>query len=132
MLQWPRDADRLPNGNTLITDTAGNRVIEVGPDGDLVWGVEIKGGYEAERLGTGDESRGGKQARALQSAESRDTERFDDLPPQVRLAINGLLFVLPAWADLLTVLGIVSVILGSIGLIVTEVVRILRLRMIVE
>ncbi len=30
-------ADRLPNGNTLITETIGGRVIEVTPDGEIVW-----------------------------------------------------------------------------------------------
>jgi hypothetical protein len=30
-------AQRLPNGNTLITETQGARVIEVTPDGETVW-----------------------------------------------------------------------------------------------
>jgi len=60
LLSWPRDADRLPNGNTLITDTYNNRVIEVTPQGDVVWEYEEsvvedgerKGGlvYQADRL----------------------------------------------------------------------------------
>jgi hypothetical protein len=36
---WPRDADRLPNGNTLVTDSANHRVVEVTPDGRVVWEV---------------------------------------------------------------------------------------------
>ena len=36
-LSWPRDADRLPNGNTLITDTLNHRVVEVTPQGEVVW-----------------------------------------------------------------------------------------------
>ena len=36
-LKWPRDADRLPNGNTLVTDSSNNRVIEVTPKGEVVW-----------------------------------------------------------------------------------------------
>ena len=36
-LSWPRDADRLPNGNTLITDSANHRVVEVTPQGKVVW-----------------------------------------------------------------------------------------------
>lgn len=36
-LNWPRDADRLPNGNTLVTDTLNHRVIEVTPEGEVVW-----------------------------------------------------------------------------------------------
>lgn len=36
-LSWPRDADRLPNGNTLITDTLNHRVVEITPQGEVVW-----------------------------------------------------------------------------------------------
>ena len=36
-LSIPDDADRLPNGNTLITDTGNNRIIEVTTDGTIVW-----------------------------------------------------------------------------------------------
>jgi len=58
-LSWPRDADRLPNGNTLITDSLNHRVIEVTPRGEIVWEYYATWGpYEAERIGTGDESNG--------------------------------------------------------------------------
>ena len=36
-LDGPSDADRLPNGNTLISDRWHSRVIEVTPDGTIVW-----------------------------------------------------------------------------------------------
>jgi len=38
--QSTRDADRLQNGNTLIT--AANRLIEVTPQGDIVWQFRLK------------------------------------------------------------------------------------------
>ncbi|WP_115864034.1 arylsulfotransferase family protein [Halorussus litoreus] len=60
--QWPRDADRLPNGHTLITDSNGNRVVEVNEAGEIVWQVDVAFPYESERLGTGDESTGGPSA----------------------------------------------------------------------
>ena len=48
---WPRDADRLPNGNTLITDSRNNRVVEVTPEGETVWSVDTGiWPYDAERL----------------------------------------------------------------------------------
>ncbi len=48
---WPRDADRLPNGNTLITDSRNNRVVEVTPTGETVWSVDTGiWPYDAERL----------------------------------------------------------------------------------
>jgi hypothetical protein len=53
---WPRDADRLPNGNTLVTDTRNQRLVEVDENGSVVWSFNIHetiGGvvpYEADRL----------------------------------------------------------------------------------
>jgi hypothetical protein len=40
----PRDADRLENGNTLVTDRRGHRVVEITPEGRAVW--EIYTPYE--------------------------------------------------------------------------------------
>ncbi|MFC4544412.1 aryl-sulfate sulfotransferase [Halosolutus amylolyticus] len=115
-IQWPRDADRLPNGNTLITDTHGNRVIEVDESGEIVWQVESTLPYEAERLETGPESEGGQSAAALglESRTAADGGGGGDggstlgisplgyvgdliesiLPHRV---YNGLLFVSPVW-----------------------------------
>ena len=59
-LQWPRDADRLPNGNTLITDSLNKRVVEVDRNGTAVWSVDTSGPsgpnipYEADRLPYGE------------------------------------------------------------------------------
>jgi hypothetical protein len=52
------DADRLPNGNVLITGairtaTEGSRVFEVTPTGQIVWEITLppnNGSYRAERL----------------------------------------------------------------------------------
>jgi hypothetical protein len=58
-LRWPRDADRLPNGNTLITDTLNDRVIEVTPGREVVWEFPIeRSPYDVERLQYGDEPAG--------------------------------------------------------------------------
>ncbi|MCO8245591.1 MULTISPECIES: aryl-sulfate sulfotransferase [unclassified Haladaptatus] len=58
-LTWPRDADRLPNGNTLVVDSSDHRVIEVTPEGKIVWEFYAPWlPYDAERIGTGDESNG--------------------------------------------------------------------------
>jgi len=38
-LDEPRDADRLENGNTLVTDRRGHRVVEITPRGRAVWEV---------------------------------------------------------------------------------------------
>ena len=58
-MQWPRDADRLPNGNTLIVDSMNHRVIEVTPAGEVVWEMDAPWAtYDAERVAYGDEPGG--------------------------------------------------------------------------
>jgi hypothetical protein len=62
-LNWPRDADRLPNGNTLITDSLGKRIVEVTPNGTAVWSVPTdRIPYEADRLPYGEVVGGGGDA----------------------------------------------------------------------
>ncbi|MFC6824984.1 arylsulfotransferase family protein [Halopelagius fulvigenes] len=100
-MQWPRDADRLPNGHTLISDSNGNRVFEVDENGDIVWEVNIAFPYEAERLGTGDESTGGSSAQSSDIASQSLTvgDRFwsalKGLVPGKYL--NGLMYITPVW-----------------------------------
>ncbi|MEF8841844.1 MAG: arylsulfotransferase family protein [Haloarculaceae archaeon] len=51
---WPRDADRLPNGNTLVVDSLNHRVVEIAPNGTAVWEFYASWGpYDAERGGKG-------------------------------------------------------------------------------
>jgi len=61
-LHWPRDADRLDNGNTLVTDTLNNRIFEVGANGSVVWSMQTPDwspiAYEAERLPEGERTSG--------------------------------------------------------------------------
>lgn len=142
-MKWPRDADRLPNGNTLITDTNANRFVEVNSSGSIVWTHGSPDGlnpYEAERLGTGDESTGGSSATqaGLNSRQPQvsngDSGGFsiehpwrklwttskDILPNKI---VNALLFVKPAWltsADLPLLFIQIGVLLG---LVVYEVQR---------
>lgn len=50
-LSWPRDADRLDNGHTLITDTLNKRVVEIDENGTVVWSVSTERiPYEADRV----------------------------------------------------------------------------------
>ncbi len=58
-LRWPRDADRLPNGNTLVTDSLNHRVVEVTLRREVVWEYVVTWGpYDAERVVHGDGSTG--------------------------------------------------------------------------
>jgi hypothetical protein len=58
-LDEPRDADRLPNGNTLVVDRKGHRTVEVTPAGKVVWEVYTPWQpYDAEREVVGEEPGG--------------------------------------------------------------------------
>lgn len=128
MLEWPRDGDRLPNGHTLITDTHNNRLLEVGADGDVVWSVDVSAPYEAERLGTGDESRGGPSASSSQLTSRSDATELEGsasprqegwltrtvrglLPPKL---VHGVLYTASLVG--LNWIGILDVLLVLIGL----------------
>ncbi|WP_435159602.1 hypothetical protein [Haladaptatus sp. DFWS20] len=51
IFDWPRDADRLSNGHTLITDSYNDRVVELDENGEIVWAIETGSlPYEADRL----------------------------------------------------------------------------------
>jgi hypothetical protein len=115
-LQWPRDADRLPNGHTLVTDSNGDRVFEIDENGASVWTVSVGFPYEAERLGTGGESDGGESASslALPGRESAagsggPLARAETLLPAP--VVNGISYLFPRWvgvvegAALLVLLG---------------------------
>ena len=71
-LNWPRDADRLPNGNTLIVDTMHHRVVEVTPEGEVVWEFHAPWApYDVERIQLGDEP-GGPTMRDIGKAGHHD------------------------------------------------------------
>jgi hypothetical protein len=111
--RWPRDADRLPGGHTLITDSNGNRVVEVDREGEVVWSVSLPYPYDAERLGTGDESSGGPAAvRAGLTSDAVEADGRESSGPSDSVIIsvlsvvlpqkwiNALLFVTPPWMSL--------------------------------
>lgn len=111
-LQWPRDADRLPNGHTLVVDSHGDRVLELDRNGSIVWNVTIGMPYDAERLGTSDGSTGGPSWTQIHgdggggvgspSAVDRAVLLIKDLLPS--LVVNGLLYVSPSWVRFMDLL----------------------------
>ncbi|GAB3327045.1 arylsulfotransferase family protein [Haloplanus salinarum] len=101
-MAWPRDADRLPNGHTLIGDTNSGRVLEIDETGTVVWRVDGLPSYDVERLGTGDESAGGRSAERLglanrsPAAGSPSTTRPGRTVIPTRVS-NTVAFVSPLW-----------------------------------
>ena len=95
---WPRDADRLPNGNTLITDTRNNRIVEVTPNGTTVWRADTgRWPYDAERLPYG-EVTDDRLPRLNATGDTLD-RGGESVLPFVDRAYAGLSFVvsLPTW-----------------------------------
>ena len=117
-LYWPRDADRLPNGNTLVTDTLNRRVVEVNESGAVVWSHETERiPYEADRLPAG-ESVGGP----TYSDAGTDTRRTDSDIPLLSPLLVGIQAVypsLPIWFDepqlLLTLVSLGCVLSGMVA-----------------
>lgn len=88
---WPRDADRLPNGNTLIVDSMNHRVIEVTPTGEIVWEVYAPWGtYDAERVRWGDE------------AYAYDRPTITDMNASGSYTVSGSAGLVPGTGDRLT------------------------------
>lgn len=128
-MQWPRDADRLPNGHTLVADSNSGRIIEIDESGAVVWSVNgTPGNYDIERFGTGDESAGSESASELNltGTSSRvrsvdETQNLNDglkqkikssLPP---ILFNSLIYVTPTWWNWLGVDGILFILMTTSG-----------------
>ena len=105
-LRWPRDADRLPGGHTLVTDSQGDRLLELDEHDRIVWQISVETPYEAERLGTGDESATGRSKAvlgdgSLANATDGRAERTTGIDKAVAFVagpvVNGVLYVAPGW-----------------------------------
>jgi outer membrane protein assembly factor BamB len=120
LLQWPRDADRLPNGNTLVTDSRNFRILEIGPNGSVVWRYEMKEArgivYEADRFDVEEEPGGVPSGRDLTGRSSGDT-----LGSTLATVEGWLGFVpfLPVWVGVPELL-VALVGLGALGFLVRE------------
>ena len=127
-LAWPRDADRLPDGRTLVTDSNGNRVLEVAENGSVVWEMDVAFPYEAERLDTGDESAGGPARNGTGAGgDSGATTNGTVAPADGEGGSDGLLgslvpgplvnavrYVLPVWMGAPELLGLVVASLAAL------------------
>jgi hypothetical protein len=95
-LDWPRDADRLPNGNTMIADSGNDRVLEVTPTGKVVWEYDIaRGPYDVERMQYGDEPQGPPMSQ-IEGASRRAVTGDDEEPSGLQVAF-GEYFSLAQW-----------------------------------
>jgi hypothetical protein len=111
-LHWPRDADRLPNGNTLIVDTYGQRIIEVTPDREIVWEREVPTmPYDAERLPHGDEPGGPP----IDGGDTGDDKSDAGSVSPLRKLYSLSLWVLPPSIGIVEFYGLVAAVLVTLG-----------------
>lgn len=119
-LTWPRDADRLPSGNTLIVDTRGQRVLEVTPDQNIVWERRVPTmPYDIERLEYGDEPAGPPTVMADSKSDSSEISGFYEF-------YTLALWVVPPWVSLIEFYSLLTAALVALGWAGGE--AILRLR----
>jgi hypothetical protein len=121
-MHWPRDADRLADGHTLVTDSNANRVFELDEDDEIVWETAIGNPYEAERMGTGDESanRPHEPSRVVASGgiDGRILLAIRSIVPSKLL--SAALFVGPYWAGVWETLAFTVGALALLGAVVLE------------
>jgi len=111
-LQWPRDADRLPNGNTLVVDSRNFRVLEVGPDSEVVWAHDMADQrgivYDADRLGP-DEALDEEPEDVPPGDDLNGTTHGGVVGDTVAFADSWIGFVLPDWVGLY---GLAAILVG--------------------
>lgn len=103
-IRWPRDADRLPNGNTLIVSTRGDEILEVTPQKEVVWRRDVpRMPYDVERPRYGDEPAGptmqrltGDRSQSDSPDESGTLDRVADAWANY-YSFSGWVF--PPWVD---------------------------------
>ena len=116
-LQWPRDADRLPGGTTLVTDSRNGRVLEVDENGSVVWRYSMADEnaivYEADRVVHPDRP-GYLPEEGGNVSGGRGLESRTGAGPLVEarsVVGSWARIVVPAWV------GAVEVLIGVVGLV---------------
>lgn len=121
-LSWGRDADRLPNGNTLVSDSHGGRILEVAPNGSIVWQTTAPNPYDAERLTTGAESEGGPSAASIGLASKTVATDYQSAGRSVvglfpSPLVHAVQFITPNWVGFIEVAAL-GMALGSFSVLV--------------
>jgi hypothetical protein len=119
-LDWPRDADRLPDGTTLVTDTRNARLILVDESGETLWRKRFDYRtipYESDRLPHAEASDVPRYAtNASETVEPKDVSTVPVLTPATRLLSAAVR--LPPWFGE----GVLGSVLASMTLVVSGVV----------
>jgi hypothetical protein len=117
---WARDADRLPNGNTLIVGSGRSRLLEVTPEKEIVWKMDIsgwaQGPYDIERLRYGDEPAGPP----IEEVQTESAQTQSQGPTILDEYYRLVRWVLPPWVSLPLFVDLHVLVIGLIGWVGTE------------
>ena len=114
LLSWPRDADRLLNGNTLITDTQNDRVIELNQQGEIVWKyTDADFAYSADRIGIGEDPQGISSARDFQTRISNNV-----VAGTILTLRSYAQFVIPRWMNIYQAANLLLLAITGLGLVI--------------
>ena len=118
-LQWPRDADRLPNGNTLVADSRNFRVLEVNTTGHVVWGHDMTDErgivYDADRLGPNRDL--GEEPENVPPGDDLDGTYYGEgVGGTIAYANSWIGFVFPHWVGLPGLLAILAALSSGVGM----------------
>ncbi|MFB6074052.1 MAG: aryl-sulfate sulfotransferase [Haloarculaceae archaeon] len=122
-LNWPRAVRRLPNGDTLVSDTGNDRVIEVTPNGTVVWQYDTRDPhpFDVERVALRD-GRDRPTMGAYRNGSvdlANGSEGSTTLPP-LEYAHRLAGWVLPIWVGKWAFLGLVLAGVLAVGWALTE------------
>jgi hypothetical protein len=117
---WPRDADRLPDGTTLVTDTRNARLLVVNEAGEVQWQKRLNYRaipYESDRLPDDEAADVPRYAtNASATVEPNDAAEIPVLTPATRLL--SAVVRLPPWFDE----AVLASVLASVTLVASGVV----------
>jgi hypothetical protein len=123
-LAWPRDADRLPNGNTAITDTNNNRVLIVSESKEIAWEYETSSPhpYDIELLAYDNEPQG--PAINESSSTAKDSPETSLRAQLARIEVVAVWTgFFPSWFSLWDTIGMFTSVLSFVGAGIITAVR---------
>jgi hypothetical protein len=130
-LNWPRGVQRLPNGNTMIADTGNDRIIEVTPNGSVVWEYETKDPhpYDGYRLPYGDDHRGPTMAELRDDDTSVQAANGSTSISMLEYTHRLAGWILPIWIGKWEFLSLVAATILTVGWVGTELALAIRRRL---
>jgi hypothetical protein len=120
-LAWPRDADRLPDGTTLIADSRNFRAIAVNESGAIVWAHDLSDRrglvYDVDRIGS--DGPPAEEPEDVPAGDALTERRYGDGVGGTLATLDSWIgFLLPSWAGIPGALALLGTVIAVLGLLV--------------